>query len=94
MQLTLHIPDDLAAELRPREERLPRILRLGLRELVRKGRRDSRDWRTCWNFLPAYPRRSKPWRYVPAKPCKTTLIISLSAVGKAAILRLFMRCLF
>lgn len=33
MQLTLHIPDDLAAELRPRQGRLPRILSLGLREL-------------------------------------------------------------
>jgi len=32
MQLTLQIPDDLAAELRPREERLPRILSLGLCE--------------------------------------------------------------
>lgn len=33
MQLTLHIPDDLAAELRPRQGRLPHILSLGLREL-------------------------------------------------------------
>ena len=33
MQLTLHVPDDLAADLRQRLARLPRILRLGLREL-------------------------------------------------------------
>jgi hypothetical protein len=37
MQLTLQIPDDLAAELRPREWRLPRILSLGLRELNAQG---------------------------------------------------------
>jgi hypothetical protein len=37
MQLTLQIPDDLAAELRPREGRLPRILSLGLRELDAQG---------------------------------------------------------
>ncbi|WP_295429038.1 hypothetical protein [uncultured Thiodictyon sp.] len=30
MQLTLQIPDDPAADLRPREGRLPRILSLGL----------------------------------------------------------------
>jgi hypothetical protein len=33
MQLTLQIPDDLAADLRQHQARLPRILRLGLREL-------------------------------------------------------------
>lgn len=32
MQLILQIPDDLAAALRPREGRLPRILSLGLCE--------------------------------------------------------------
>ena len=37
MQLTLHIPDDLAADLRQRQTRLPRILRLGLRELDAEG---------------------------------------------------------
>jgi hypothetical protein len=37
MQFTLQIPDDLAAELRPREARLPRILSLGLRELDAQG---------------------------------------------------------
>ncbi len=37
MQLTLQIPDDLAAELRPREGRLPHILSLGLRELDAQG---------------------------------------------------------
>jgi hypothetical protein len=37
MQLTLQIPDDLAAELRPREGRLTRILSLGLRELDAQG---------------------------------------------------------
>ena len=37
MQLTLQISDDLAAELRPREGRLPRILSLGLRELDAQG---------------------------------------------------------
>jgi len=37
MQLTLHIPDDLAAELRPRDGRLPRILRLGLRARDAQG---------------------------------------------------------
>jgi len=37
MQLTLQIPDDLAADLRPREGRLPHILSLGLRELDAQG---------------------------------------------------------
>jgi hypothetical protein len=32
MQVTLMIPDDLAAQLRPLEAELPRILELGLRE--------------------------------------------------------------
>lgn len=37
MELTLQIPDDLAAELRPGKGRLSRILRLGLRELDAEG---------------------------------------------------------
>lgn len=37
MQLTLQVPDDLAAELGPRQGRLPRILSLGLRELDAEG---------------------------------------------------------
>jgi hypothetical protein len=37
MQLTMQIPDDLAAELRPRRGRLPQILSLGLRELNAEG---------------------------------------------------------
>jgi hypothetical protein len=37
MQLTLQIPDDLAAELGPRAGRLPSILSLGLRELDAQG---------------------------------------------------------
>jgi hypothetical protein len=37
MQLTLQIPDDLAAELRSREGRMPHILSLGLRELDAQG---------------------------------------------------------
>ncbi|WP_295427348.1 hypothetical protein [uncultured Thiodictyon sp.] len=37
MQFTLQIPDDLAAEVRPRERRLPHILSLGVRELDVQG---------------------------------------------------------
>jgi hypothetical protein len=33
MQLTLHVPDDLAADLRRHQARLPRILQLAVREL-------------------------------------------------------------
>jgi hypothetical protein len=33
VELTLHVPDDLALRLRPVEDQLPRILELGLREL-------------------------------------------------------------
>jgi hypothetical protein len=33
VELTLHIPEDLASRLRPVEDRLPQILELGLREL-------------------------------------------------------------
>jgi len=37
MQLTLQVPDDLAADLRPRQRRLLHILSLGLRELDSEG---------------------------------------------------------
>jgi hypothetical protein len=37
MQLTLQIPDDLAAERRPREGRLQRILNLGLCKFDSEG---------------------------------------------------------
>jgi len=37
MQLTLDVPDDLADKIRPMQDRLPRILALGLREFEAEG---------------------------------------------------------
>lgn len=37
MQLTLDVPDDLADQIRPMQDRLPRILALGLREFEAEG---------------------------------------------------------
>lgn len=55
MQLTLQIPDDLAAELRPREEHLPRILSLGLRELDAEGAAGVSGLADVMEFLVSLP---------------------------------------
>ncbi|MFZ1537059.1 MAG: hypothetical protein WAT23_06730 [Chromatiaceae bacterium] len=55
MQLTLQIPDDLAAQLRPGEGRLSRILRLGLRELDAEGAAGFAGLADVLEFLPSLP---------------------------------------
>ena len=55
MQFTLQIPDDLAADLRPRQTRLPRILRLGLRELDAEGASGFSGLADVLEFLTSLP---------------------------------------
>lgn len=55
MQLTLQIPDDLAADLRPREARLTRILSLGLRELDAEGAAGFSGLADVLEFLASLP---------------------------------------
>jgi hypothetical protein len=55
MQVTLQIPDDLAADLRPRQRGLPRILRLGLRELDAEGASGFSGLADVLEFLASLP---------------------------------------
>lgn len=55
MQLILQIPDDLAAELRPRKERLPRILSRSLRELDAEGAAGFSGLADLMEFLASLP---------------------------------------
>ncbi|RKT43972.1 hypothetical protein [Thiocapsa rosea] len=55
MQLTLQIPDDLAAALTPRKEGLPRILSLGLRELDAEGAAGFSGLADVMEFLASLP---------------------------------------
>lgn len=55
MQLILQISDDLAAELRPRKERLPRILSLGLRESDTEGAAGFSGFANVMEFLAGLP---------------------------------------
>ncbi len=59
MQLNLQIPDDLAAELGPRKERLPRILSLGLRELDAEGAAGFSGLADVVEFLANLPKPEK-----------------------------------
>lgn len=55
MQLTLQIPDDLAARLRPSQARLPQILSFGLRELEAQGAAGFSGLADVLEFLAGLP---------------------------------------
>jgi hypothetical protein len=55
MQLTLTLPDDIATQLAPMEERLPRILALGLRELDAEGAAGFKGLANVLEFLAGLP---------------------------------------
>jgi hypothetical protein len=55
MQLTLQIPDDLAARLRPSQARLPQILSFGLRELDAQGAAGFSGLADVLEFLAGLP---------------------------------------
>ena len=64
--ITLKLPDDLAEQLRNREDRLPEILELGLRELNAEGQGRFEGSAEVLEFLAGLPVWWRPSHFVTA----------------------------
>jgi hypothetical protein len=67
--ITLSLPDDLAAQLKAQQERLPRILELGLRELNAAGQAGFDGAADVLELLAALPPPRKSSTCVPLRAC-------------------------
>ena len=73
MQFTLQIPDDLAAQLRPRRQRLPHILSLGLRELDAQGAAGFSGLADVLELLASLPTPEQIMALRPSQPLQTQI---------------------
>jgi len=84
--ITLEISDELAQRLRPVEDRLPRILELGLRELMAASQPGFRGAAEVLEFLAGLPTPEETLALRPAEALQTRIseLLAKSRAGGLA----------